>query len=152
MNLGKGAKAAVYDLATKTSCVCIARRLTASPVQNLAGRLHIISACSTDQKQKKAFPKNLGDISTKKFYKAVNKIEPNLIRTEADELHYHFHVLIRFEIEKGLMEGKLKVGNLDEVWNAKYKEYLGVKVPDAKHGMSHRADAFSQLVAAVFEK
>ena len=50
-------------------------------------------------------------------------------------MHYHFHVLIRFEIEKGLMEGTLKVDNLDEVWNAKYKEYLGVKVPDAKQGI-----------------
>ncbi|MFK7984010.1 MAG: carboxypeptidase M32 [Saprospiraceae bacterium] len=84
---------------------------------------------------KKQFPKNLGAVSTKKFYKAINKIQPNLIRTEADELHYHFHVLIRFEMEKGLMEGTLKVDNLDEVWNAKYKEYLGVKVPDAKHGI-----------------
>jgi len=84
---------------------------------------------------KKQFPKNLGAVTTKKFYKAINKIQPNLIRTEADELHYHFHVLIRFELEKGLMEGKLKVDNLDEVWNAKYKEYLGIKVPDAKHGI-----------------
>ena len=84
---------------------------------------------------KKQFPKNLGAISNKKFYKAINKIQPNLIRTEADELHYHFHVLIRFEIEKGLMEGKLKVNNLDDVWNAKYKEYLGVKVPDDKQGI-----------------
>ena len=84
---------------------------------------------------KKTFPKNLAAISTKKFYKAINKIQPNLIRTEADELHYHFHVLIRFEIEKGLMEGKLKVDDLDKVWNAKYKEYLGVKVPDAKQGI-----------------
>jgi carboxypeptidase Taq len=84
---------------------------------------------------KKLFPRNLGDVSLKKFYKGINKIQPNLIRTEADELHYHFHVLIRFEIEKGLMEGSLKVKDLEQIWNAKYKEYLGVKVPDAKQGI-----------------
>ena len=87
------------------------------------------------KKLKQLFPKNLGSISTKKFYKAINKIEANLIRTEADELHYHFHVLIRFEIEKDLMEGKIKVSDLEDVWNAKYKEYLGVKVPDPKRGI-----------------
>lgn len=84
---------------------------------------------------KKLFPRNLGAITLNKFYKGINKIQPNLIRTEADELHYHFHVMIRFEIEKGLMEGSLEVENLDEVWNEKYKQYLGMKVPDAKRGI-----------------
>ncbi|MEM6318247.1 MAG: carboxypeptidase M32 [Bacteroidota bacterium] len=83
----------------------------------------------------KAFPKNLKDVSVKRFYKAINKIQPNLIRTEADELHYHFHVLIRFEIEKGLMEGTLQVKDLRDVWNDKYKAYLGVDVPDDKQGI-----------------
>jgi len=83
----------------------------------------------------KTFPKRLGAVKLKKFYKGMNKIAPNLIRTEADELHYHFHVLIRFEIEKGLMEGALEVENLEEVWNAKYKEYMNVEVPDAKQGI-----------------
>lgn len=81
------------------------------------------------------FPENLQDISVTDFYNGVNKIAPNLIRTEADELHYHFHVLIRFELEKALMEGKIEVKDLDKAWNAKYKEYLGVDVPDANHGI-----------------
>lgn len=84
---------------------------------------------------KKIFPRNLRDITLTKFYKGINKIEPNFIRTEADELHYHFHVMIRFEIEKALMEGSLEVDHLDEVWNEKYKQYLDVKVPDDKRGI-----------------
>ena len=81
------------------------------------------------------FPRNLSGIPLKKFYKGINKIVPNLIRTEADELHYHFHVLIRFEIEKGLMEGSMEVDDLEEIWNAKYKEYMDLEVPDAKQGI-----------------
>ena len=82
-----------------------------------------------------AFPENLSDVSLSSFYHGINKIAPNLIRTEADELHYHFHVLIRYEIEKGLIEKSIKVGDLPEVWNAKYKEYLGVEVPNDKKGV-----------------
>lgn len=81
------------------------------------------------------FPRQLGKISLDQFYKGINTIKPNLIRTEADELHYHFHVLIRFEIEKGLIEGNLEVADLNEIWNDKYQEYLGVKVPDDNQGI-----------------
>lgn len=84
---------------------------------------------------RKLFPKNLGPITLTKFYKGINKIAPNLVRTEADELHYHFHVLIRFEIEKGLMDGSLEVEGLDKTWNEKYQQYLGIKVPDANRGI-----------------
>ncbi len=81
------------------------------------------------------FPENLGNIDLMTFYKGINRVAPNLIRTESDELHYHFHVLIRFEIEKGLIEGSLDVSNLDEIWRSKYKEYLNVEVPDDKRGI-----------------
>ena len=81
------------------------------------------------------FPENLSKISFDDFYKGINQIAPNAIRTEADELHYHFHVLIRFEIEKALMEGKIEVDDLERVWNEKYKEYLGIEVKDAKNGI-----------------
>lgn len=83
----------------------------------------------------KAFPKQLGRLSAKGFYKGVNKVAPNFIRTEADELHYHFHVMIRYEIEKGLIDGSISVKGLDKVWNKYYKKYLGVKVPDANQGI-----------------
>jgi len=81
------------------------------------------------------FPKNLKKVSLQKFYAGINRIAPNLIRTEADELHYHFHVLIRYEIEKGLIEGSLSTENLDQVWNDKYQEYLGISASDANSGI-----------------
>jgi carboxypeptidase Taq len=81
------------------------------------------------------FPKNLKKVNLDKFYAGINQVGPNLIRTEADELHYHFHVLIRYEIEKGLIEGSLSTEDLDKVWNEKYKKYLGISAKDANSGI-----------------
>ncbi|MFI5204478.1 MAG: carboxypeptidase M32, partial [Flavobacteriales bacterium] len=67
--------------------------------------------------------------------KAMNKVAPSFIRTNADELTYHFHVLIRYEIEKALLEKKLKVKDLPQYWNARYKEYLGIDVPSDTKGV-----------------
>ena len=81
------------------------------------------------------FAEQLNDVSLTDFWKGINRIAPNLIRTEADEIHYHFHVMIRYEIEKALIEGSIDTAGLDKVWNEKYKTYLGVEVPDANHGI-----------------
>ncbi len=68
------------------------------------------------------------------FYKGINKVQPSLIRTEADELTYHFHVMIRYEIEKMLIEGSIITKDIPAYWNEHYKKYLGVTVPDDKRG------------------
>lgn len=81
------------------------------------------------------FPKQLGDVTLEQFYKAINKVQPSLIRTSADELTYHVHVLIRYEIEKALMEKEIEVEDLEEVWNLKYKEYLGVEPSKPSEGV-----------------
>ena len=81
------------------------------------------------------FPGNLKNVGVHDFYKGINKVVPSLIRTESDELHYHFHILIRFEIEKGLIEGSIEVEDLDKIWNEKYKSYLGIDVPDDNSGV-----------------
>ncbi len=86
-------------------------------------------------KLKKQFPENLKKVSLDKFYRGINKVAPNLIRTEADELHYHFHVMIRYELEKKIMEGKLNASNLKTAWNRLYKSYIGVEVPDDNQGI-----------------
>ncbi len=65
----------------------------------------------------------------------MNMVKPSLIRVEADEITYHLHVLIRFEIEKGLIEGKIKVKDLSKVWNDKYEEYLGVRPKNDSEGV-----------------
>ncbi len=77
-------------------------------------------------KLQEVFPEQLQEVSLDDFFKGMNKVQPSLIRTSADELTYHVHVLIRYEIEKGLMEGVYEVADLEEVWNEKYTEYLGV--------------------------
>lgn len=81
------------------------------------------------------FPSQLGGITPRQFYRAVNKARPSLIRTEADELTYSLHVMVRYELEKRLFAGQLTAGDLPEAWNALYKEYLGVDVPDDTHGV-----------------
>lgn len=81
------------------------------------------------------FPQQLNDISVEAFYKGMNKVEPSLIRTEADEVTYHFHVMIRYEIEKGLMNGDLFTEDLPEAWNGLYNKYLGVSAQDDKTGV-----------------
>ena len=84
---------------------------------------------------KKTFPENLKNIRLSQFYKAINHIHPGKVRTEADELHYHLHVLIRYEIEKQIFEGKIKAKDLREVWNEKYKTYIGVTIKNDNEGI-----------------
>lgn len=81
------------------------------------------------------FPEELKDVTPEAFFKGMNRVEPSLIRTNSDELTYHFHVMIRYEIEKAIFEDKLKVDELPAYWNAKYKEYLGIDVPDDSQGV-----------------
>ncbi len=75
---------------------------------------------------KKAFPGKIDKISLDAFYRAINKVEPSLIRVEADEVTYTLHVILRFELEKDLIEGKLPVRDIPEAWNAKMQALLGV--------------------------
>ena len=86
-------------------------------------------------KLKATFPQALANIDLGAFYRGINKVRPGFIRTESDELHYHFHVMIRYEIEKELMDGSLHVVNLAERWNEAYKAYLGLEVESDKMGV-----------------
>lgn len=84
---------------------------------------------------KDLFPEQLSGVDEEKFYKAVNKSVPSLIRTDADELTYSFHIMIRYELEKRLINGTLSVDDLPSEWNRMYKEYLGIDVPDDTRGV-----------------
>lgn len=77
-------------------------------------------------KVKAFFPEQLADVTAEEFYRAINYSYPRFIRTEADELSYPFHVMIRYEIEKMYFDGKVEVKDLARVWNEKYEEYLGI--------------------------
>jgi carboxypeptidase Taq len=69
------------------------------------------------------------------LYRAVNSVTPSLIRVEADEATYGLHVILRFELEQELIEGRLTVQELPEAWNARMHDYLGIVVPDDARGV-----------------
>lgn len=86
-------------------------------------------------KLKSIFKEQLKDVSLDTFYHYVNKVECSLIRTEADELTYPLHIMIRYDIEQGLLDGSIKVNDLPKIWNKAYKDYLGVDVLNNKMGV-----------------
>jgi len=75
------------------------------------------------------------DVPVERFVRAINQVKPSKIRVEADEVTYCLHVIIRFEIERELFAGKLQVTDLPQVWNQKYKEYLGVDIENDSEGV-----------------
>ncbi len=81
------------------------------------------------------FPENLKNISIDDFYLAINKAKPSKIRVEADELTYSLHIMLRYEIEKQLIEGKIEVKDLPEIWNKMTKEYLGLDIENDAEGV-----------------
>ena len=86
-------------------------------------------------KARELFPEVLGDVSERELYEALNVVKPSLIRTEADEFTYTFHIMIRYEIEKMIMSGEVKTEDLPAVWKEKYREYLGVEPSNDREGV-----------------
>jgi carboxypeptidase Taq len=84
---------------------------------------------------KKRFPSQLEGVSLKAFYKAINKVQPSLIRVNADEATYNLHIMLRLELEIALVEGKVAIKDLPEIWNTKMQEYLGITPPDDAMGV-----------------
>ncbi|MBQ6582485.1 MAG: carboxypeptidase M32, partial [Mogibacterium sp.] len=84
---------------------------------------------------RKFFPEQMEGRTAEEFYHAVNKVTPSLIRTEADEVTYCLHIMVRYELEKRIIAGELEVRDLPAEWNRLYQEYLGIEVPDDKHGV-----------------
>ena len=78
----------------------------------------------------KNFKPKLDKVSLKDFYRAVNKVEPGFIRVEADEVTYPLHVILRYDLEKKIIEGSLKIRDIPEAWNATMKKYLGIVPPN----------------------
>lgn len=82
-----------------------------------------------------AFPEQLADVSVDDFWRAINAARPSLIRVEADELTYDFHIMLRSEIEAGLIANEINVGDLPEIWREKMRSYLGLEVPSDTLGV-----------------
>ena len=84
---------------------------------------------------KELFPAQLADVSAEEIWRAVNRAEPGLIRTEADELTYCLHIMVRYELEKRMFAGELTAHDLPAEWSRLYKAYLGVDVPNDREGV-----------------
>ena len=102
--------------------------------ENLIGRSHEFWQHFYPQ-LRQTFPEQLGRVELEQFYRAINKVSPSLIRIEADEVTYNLHIMVRFELELELLEGKLKVADLPAAWNARYHDYLGIEPPDDARGV-----------------
>jgi carboxypeptidase Taq len=102
--------------------------------ENLVGRSRPFWTFFYPLLQKK-FPGLLTGVDMETYYRGINKVEPSLIRTEADEATYNLHIMLRMELEITLMEGSLKVADLPEAWNEKMKEYLGLTPPNDAVGV-----------------
>lgn len=81
------------------------------------------------------FPRQLGETSLEDLVRAINVVRPSFIRTDADEVTYNLHIIIRFELERGLIAGTLPVAELPSRWNALMQQYLGITPPDARQGV-----------------
>ena len=97
------------------------------------------------------FPEQLGDVSVDAFYRAINKVHPSLIRTDADEVTYNLHVIIRFELELELLEGKLAVKDLPNAWHERYESYLGVRAPSDVNGVLQDVNWYAGIVGGAFQ-
>lgn len=97
------------------------------------------------------FPNQLGDVSLEQFYRAVNKVQRSLIRTDADEVTYNLHVMLRFELELQLLEGNLAVADLPDAWHARYERDLGVRAPDDRDGVLQDVHWFGGIVGGAFQ-
>jgi carboxypeptidase Taq len=98
-----------------------------------------------------AFPAQLGDVPLDVFYRAINKVQRSLIRTEADEVTYNLHVMIRFELEMDLLEGRLAVRDLPEAWRERYRTDLGIVPPDDRDGVLQDVHWYGGHIGGVFQ-
>ena len=83
---------------------------------------------------RKAFPGSLEDVDAERFWRALNAVRPSYIRVDADEVTYNLHIMLRFEIEKDLLDGRLAVTDVPEAWGARVREYLGLEPPGDREG------------------
>jgi len=97
------------------------------------------------------FPAQLGKVGLETFYRAINKVQPSLIRTDADELTYNLHVAIRFELELALLEGKLAVKELPDAWDELYATSLGVTAPSPRDGVLQDVHWFAGTIGGAFQ-
>lgn len=118
--------------------------------ENLVGRSRAFLEHAYPELQR-AFPEALAGVGLERFHRAVNRVAPSLIRTEADELTYNLHVVIRFDLECALLEGELEVRDLPEAWRARYARDLGVAPEDDRDGVLQDVHWYGGLIGGAFQ-
>jgi carboxypeptidase Taq len=99
----------------------------------------------------KAFPEQLKGVSLETFYRAINKVQRSLIRTDADEVTYNLHVMVRFDFELALLEGSLAVRDLPEAWHERYESDLGLAPQDDRDGVLQDVHWYGGIIGGVFQ-
>lgn len=102
-------------------------------------------------KLQSTFPEQLNQVSPEEFYRAINKVERSLIRTDADEVTYNLHVIIRFDLELALLEGNLSIDDLPEAWHARYEADLGLRAPNDVNGVLQDVHWYSGYIGGSFQ-
>ncbi len=97
------------------------------------------------------FPQQLKSVKVDTFYRAINKVQRSLIRTDSDEVTYNLHPIIRFDLELQLLEGKLAVRDLPEAWRARYTSDIGITPPDDKDGVLQDVHWYAGLIGGSFQ-
>lgn len=118
--------------------------------ENLVGRSRVFWEYFYPQLQT-VFPDQLRSVPLEVFYRAINKVERSLIRTEADEITYNLHVMLRFDLELAMLEGKLAIKDLPEAWNARYYDDLGITPADDGEGVLQDMHWFSGTIGGYFQ-
>ncbi|MCG3148547.1 MAG: Thermostable carboxypeptidase 1 [Verrucomicrobiae bacterium] len=118
--------------------------------ENLVGRSRAFWEFFYPQLQA-TFPTQLKPVPLATFYRAINKVERSLIRTDADEVTYNLHVMLRFDFELQLLEGKLAVKDLPDAWHARYESDLGLRAPDDRDGVLQDVHWYGGIIGGVFQ-
>ena len=135
--IGRGATAGVHESQSRLW-------------ENLVGRSQSFWAFTYPRLQA-VFPEQLGDVSLETFYRAINKVEPSLLRTAADEVTYSLHCAMRFQIELDLLEGRVAVRDLPEVWRERFKQDFGIVPPDDRDGVLQDMNWYSDRIGGLYQ-
>ena len=118
--------------------------------ENIVGRSKGFWKCFYPQLQQ-LFPDQLNDVSLDTFHRAINKVERSLIRTEADEVTYNLHVMLRFDFELALLEGEMEIKNLPNAWRERFEADFGIAPPDDKDGVLQDVHWYYNLIGGGFQ-
>ena len=99
----------------------------------------------------RVFPEQLGAVPLDTFHRAINKVERSLIRTDADEVTYNLHVMLRFDFELALLEGNLEIRDLPEAWRERFEADFGIVPPDDKDGVLQDVHWYYGLIGGSFQ-